>query len=538
MGVRIWLALAGLAIAWIPAFAPPPADPLRDFYTQRPAWTPCVEDPTFECARIEVPLDYADPGGEKITLAVNRLPAADPARRLGSLLTNPGGPGSSGLSFVYRARGFFSDDLRARYDIVGMDPRGVGESSPVNCLMTTEMSEAESTAAYARALAASCAESAGKIIAHVRTPDVARDLDVVRGALGERALHYYGASYGTVLGQFYAHLFPRTVGRMALDSVADTTGWPGDPSAQAVGFETAFGVMVATCLDQGGCPLGKDRTDIVSRVGRMVARLDARPLRAGSGEAPVTSRELLRVIELATYREATWPRVAKALAKGLRGDGSALRELVTEQDAESGSGGKVPGGYHSVTCTHLRPEDRTAEAASRAGDEAVTVAPLFGRQVESQWLACVDWPVPSLPEAGKALGTAGAPPILLVHNSHDAATPVHWARALHGRLDGSVLVVNESGGHGFYPMGPCTKGVVDAFLLRGALPAHGTSCQDRAAAEPAETPVTDPSGGRPLSGSRTRAGPCMVFPASTTQAPLAQSAERLHGKEKVYGSIP
>lgn len=548
MGVRVWLALAGLAIAWIPAFAPPPADPLRDFYAQRPLWTPCAHDPSFSCARVKVPLDYAEPDGPTLSLALNRLPAADPSHRVGALVTNPGGPGSSGLAFAYRARSFFSDDLRARYDIVGMDPRGVGESDPVSCAITTAMDQAENTADYARALAASCTATAGKVIGHVRTPDVARDLEVVRHVLDEPALNYYGASYGTVLGQFYAHLFPASVGRMTLDSIADPTGWPGDPSAQAVGFETAFGVMVATCVKQGGCPLGKDRTDIMSRVGRMVARLDAKPLRTAVGGPPVTSRELLRVIELATYREASWPKVAKALAKALRGDGSGLRALTAEQaDAEDGAG-TVPAGYHAVLCPHLRPEERTADAAARAGAEAVAVAPLFGRQVESQWLACVDWPVPSLPEAGKALSGSGAPPILLVHNSHDAATPVHWARALHGRLDGSALVVNESGGHGFYPMGECTRAVVDSFLLKGALPAGGTACGDRAheavkSPESAgrngrDTSSADPGPDRPLSGSRKGSGPCIVFPASTTQAPLAQSAERLHGKEKVYGSIP
>ncbi|ROO91170.1 alpha/beta hydrolase family protein [Actinocorallia herbida] len=514
MGVRVWLALAGLAIAWIPAFAPPPADPLRDFYSQRPLWTPCAHDPSFSCARVKVPVDYADPAGPSLALALNRLPAADSTRRIGSLVTNPGGPGSSGLAFTFRARSFFSDDLRARYDIVGMDPRGVGESDPVSCAATTAMDQAESTGDYARAFAMSCAATAGGRIGHVRTPDVARDLEVVRHVLGENSLNYYGASYGTVLGQFYAHLFPRSVGRMALDSVADPTGWPGDPSAQAVGFETAFGVMVATCVEQGGCPLGADRNDILSRVGRMVARVDRRPLRTASGSTPVTSRELLRVIELATYREASWPKVAEALAKALRGDGSALRALTTEQAEPGGRADTVPAGYHAVLCPHLRPEERTAQAAARAGDEAMTVAPLFGRQVESQWLACVDWPVPSLPEAGRALTALGAPPILLVHNSHDAATPVHWARALHGRLDGSALVVNESGGHGFYPMGDCTRGVVDTFLLSGALPGGGTACRDRAhddeyPADQAEragrtgrdTASAAPGRSRPLSGS-------------------------------------
>ncbi|WP_106397296.1 alpha/beta hydrolase [Actinocorallia populi] len=493
MGTRLWLALTGLAAAYTPAaHVVPPAlsrpapghDPVSGFYAQKPLWTSCEVDPRFSCATLEAPLDYTRPGGETIRISLNMLPASDPSRRLGALVTNPGGPGSSGLEFVFGAHAYFSAVLRAHYDIIGMDPRGVGASTPVVCRSsdprrTAEMEQAEDSSEYAALFARSCADASGALLSNVRTPSVARDLDLVRAALGQDRLHYYGASYGTLLGRFYAHLFPARTGRMALDSVVDPTGWPGDATAQAVGFETAFRVMVGHCARRPGCPLGADPPGALARVERLVSRADASPLEAGAS-GPVTGRDVLRVIQTATYREETWPQVTAALAAALRGDGGPLRTLAAWP---SGSGREaLSGGYQAVVCPHLRPEERTAEAAHAAGRAALRAAPLFGRRVEAQRQACARWPVASLPEAGLAVRTDGAPPPLLVHNRHDAATPVHWARSAHGQLPGSALVLNDSGGHGFYPMGECTRGIVDRFLTEGAMPAPGTFCEDRAPA--------------------------------------------------------
>ncbi|MEO3785832.1 alpha/beta hydrolase [Actinocorallia sp. B10E7] len=491
MGMRLWLALSGLAAAYTPAVhAVPPAllptlprhDPLYGFYTQKPVWTPCAEDRRFSCATLKAPLDYARPDGGTIRVSLNRLPAADPARRVGALLTNPGGPGSSGLEFVFGAHGYFSAALRAGYDIIGMDPRGVGASTPVVCRSssprrTAETDRAKNPADRAALFAESCLEASGELLPNVRTPSVARDLDLVRAVLGQERLHFYGASYGTLLGRFYAHLFPARVGRMVLDSVVDPAGWPGDPTAQAVGFETAFRVMVGRCAQRPRCPLGGDPAEALAKVNRLISRTeDDGPLGADPG-ALVTGREALRVIQLATYREETWPAVTEALAAALRGDSGPLRLLVAVIPGAAG-GEALSGGYQAVVCPHLRPEERTARAARAAGRAALRAAPLFGRRVEAQRQSCVRWPVPSLPEAGLAVRTDGAPPLLLVHNRHDAATPVHWARSAYGELPGSVLVLNDSGGHGFYPMGECTRGIVDRFLVEGRLPAPGALCED------------------------------------------------------------
>ncbi|GAA0962225.1 alpha/beta hydrolase [Actinocorallia libanotica] len=492
MGTRLWLAITGLAAAYVPAVHAAPAlsrpatvrDSASGLYAQKPVWTPCPVDPRFSCTTLEAPLDHARPDGETIRIALNRLPASDPAHRLGALVTNPGGPGSSGLEFVFGAHAYFSPALRARYDIVGMDPRGVGASTPVVCRGSTtrqvaDTEQARDASEDARLFAKSCADASGELLPNVRTPSVARDLDLVRAVLGQDRLHYYGASYGTLLGRFYAHLFPARTGRMVLDSVVDPTGWPGDPTAQAVGFETAFRVMVGDCARGPRCPLGDDPARALARVDRLITRADAEPLEAGMG-VPVTGRDVLRIIQTATYREETWPPVVEALAAALRGDGGPLRALTPWPAGSVREA--LSGGYQAVVCPHLRPRARTAEAELFAARAALRAALLFGRRVEAQRRACAVWPVPSLPEAGAAVRTDGAPPPLLVHNRHDAATPVHWARSTHGQLPGSVLVLNDSGGHGFYPMGKCTRRVVDDFLTQGRMPVPGAFCEDHAPA--------------------------------------------------------
>jgi pimeloyl-ACP methyl ester carboxylesterase len=334
-----------------------------------------------------------------------------------------------------------------------------------------------------------CQERSGKIIPFVGTDSTARDLDIARAAVGDAKMHYMGISYGTVLGQFYADLFPKQVDRMVLDSVANPTGWPGDPTAQAVGFENAFGVIVQTCIDEGGCPLGGSRNAVMTKFGDLIDRMKQKPLPAGKDVPPVSDEELMGMLAQATYTEAAWPAVEQALAAAFKGDGAparALSEATAEPDgSKDGSDPEVSGSFQAILCPHMPAEERTEAAAKQAGREAVKVAPHFGDHVESQWLTCANWPVPSLPQAGRALRAEGTPTILVVANTNDGATPIAWARGVKGQLANAVLVTNDSGGHGFYPMGKCTHQVVDDYLISVAIPAGATTCHDR---NPALTP--------------------------------------------------
>ncbi|NGN62486.1 alpha/beta hydrolase [Streptomyces sp. A7024] len=493
-----------------------PRESLARFYTQELIWRSCApgdwggstpapsaEAGGFECAKLTVPLDYADPSGPTIEVALNRLPATDESRRIGALFTNPGGPGGSGIDFAFDAKGFFTERVRERYDIVGMDPRGIGESSPVECLLGDPFFKADDaghTERRAELFAAGCAKKSGKVLPHVGTDNTARDLDVARAALHQDKLHYYGISYGTLLGQFYAQQFPKKTGRMVLDSVVDPTHWPGDATSDANGYENGLTVMVQTCVDGGRCPMGDTRAAVMAKLDDLLAKLDKKELPAGDGP-DVSKFEVLSLLQGATYNEGAWPQVYKALAAAFKGDGKGFRAAVygPEDDAEDGAegaaGGKseefaLSGSYEAVACLHLAAEDRTTAAAREAGQEARKVAPHFSEGVEAQRMACADWPAPSLPAADRAVRARGTPPILLVNNTYDGATSVAWARGVHGQLEDSMLATNTSGGHGFYPMGDCTHKVVDDFLLNRTRPEPGKVCHDRnKALIPSPTPT-------------------------------------------------
>ncbi|MEV5341981.1 alpha/beta hydrolase [Streptomyces sp. NPDC052676] len=460
---------------------------LTAFYHQKITWRACPAkdtkvaapgDQEFTCATIKVPLDYAHPQNATIRLALNRLPAKNAAARIGSLLTNPGGPGESGLEFAYQATDYFSPQMRERYDIIGMDPRGVGNSTRVRCPSGQELERLARKPGVEKAFAESCASRSGRLLDFVGTDNAARDLDVVRSVLGERKLNYYGASYGTLLGQFYAAEFPHSVGRMVLDSVVDPTVWPSDSAGQAVAYDTALQIFVQSCLDKGGCVLGTERAAVIKKIADLTVQLDENPLDLGAG-SELTGGELTDVLRGAMYEEEAWPRLEKALAGLFVRNARPMAELLDssrrgEDEADNGAG------TTAIRCLHLRPEERTAAASRQAAQEAVKKAPLFGAVAAAEREVCHYWPAASLANAGRAIAAEGSPTILLVHNTYDGATPIQWARSVEGQLSKARLVTNTSGGHGFYTMGRCTKETVDRFLLHGTLPARDATCHDRA----------------------------------------------------------
>ncbi len=473
---------------------------LQKFYQQKLHWAPCspkeatesgipaADSPKavtgFQCATLTVPLDYRHPDGQTIKLAMNRLPAADKTHRVGALLTNPGGPGESGVQFGFAAREFFTSQLRSRYDIVGMDPRGVGLSSPVECKVTAAQQQAATTPVAAAALLGqACQRTSGKIIPYVGTDNAARDMDIARAALGQAKLDYYGASYGTLLGLVYAQMSPRHVGRMVLDSVYSPTA-PDDLATQALGFETTFDDMVQTCVARGNCPMGPSRAVIMARFDKLIDQLNAAPVQTGAGEPPLDGDQLVNELAQSLYQEEQWPSVEDGLAALFRSEPAAASKGTRAgrpAAAASGAGttDQESGSFQAIGCLTMPQDQRTVTAAQQGAQEALAVAPHFGSYVAQEWLNCAKWPVPSPANAGRAISADGTPAILLVNNTYDPATPVTWARSVHGQLANSVLVTNIGGGHVFYPMGSCTHKVVDDFLVSGTKPAPGTACRNR-----------------------------------------------------------
>jgi pimeloyl-ACP methyl ester carboxylesterase len=451
------------------------------------SWVSCTGHAGWQCGTLQVPLDHAQPGGSRITIALNRHPAG--SRRIGSLLVNPGGPGVSGLTFAYQvADSPVFTALARRFDIVGFDPRGVGASTPIHCVDGPTLdrlahidpnpdtpSKLAAVIAGAQELARGCAAHSLPLLAHVSTVDAAQDLDDIRAALGDPTLSYLGFSYGTLLGATYAALFPTRVRALALDSAIDPTVDEGTMSiAQAVAFEQNLNAFLSSCASScsftnHGAPSKRAAFD------ELMARIDADPLPAGPGRTLGAGEALFAVAD-PLYTPTTWPALAIALENAESGDGAALMSFYDDY------AGRHPDGHYdnvqeantAINCLdHPTPPSIAAYQALAA--TASRQAPYFGAPVVWGNIACLYWPVPP-PRNVPAIRADGNPPIVVVGSTGDPATPYAWAghlaTLLHGRL-----ITREGQGHGAYLVSPCVRDAVDAYLISLTDPPAGLDCR-------------------------------------------------------------
>jgi pimeloyl-ACP methyl ester carboxylesterase len=470
--------------AGTPTETPSPA--LAEFYDQKAHWRRCHDG--FECAKVRVPVDYTAPAGATITLAVVRL-RSHGDDRLGSLVINPGGPGVSGIDYALRAHSSFSTTVRKHYDIVGFDPRGVGQSAPIRCLDDAETdtflaqdgspddsAEEAALVRLAKGQADRCKARNDGLLAHVGTRDTARDLDVLRAVLGDRLLNFLGKSYGTYLGAMYAGMFPDRVGRLVLDGVVDPAA---DTAAlersQAVGFERALASFVDDCLRRSSCPLSGDQKSALAQVSQILEAADRTPLRASR---PVTQSLALLGVAYPMYVPSLWQVLREALAQARRGNGSTLLLLADSFMDRTPKGHYSTNGsdaIYAVSCLDRGETSNLAELRTRAR-ELAAVSPRFGAYLAWGSLPCGFWPVP--PE-GKAepIRAAGAGPILVVGTTRDPATPYASAKSLAAELESGRLLTYVGDGHMAYEEGSgCIDDAVDAYLVEGTLPAVGTRC--------------------------------------------------------------
>ncbi|MCE7082494.1 alpha/beta hydrolase [Streptomyces sp. ST2-7A] len=459
-----------------------------------PAPSPPPDGTAWECARLTVPVDWTDPTGETIGLALIRIGALpdDSTPRVGSLVFNFGGPGGSAVAslpgFEHRFTG-----LRAGFDLVGMDPRGVGASAGVVCLDDTAVDrnlrevgfprDAAGEEEWLRAreeYAAGCAERAGGLLPHLTTANTARDLDLLRHVLGDSGLHYYGASYGSKLGAVYAGLFPERVGRMVLDSVVDPGRSVVERSlGQTEGFQRALEVFLADCAGRADCPTGTHPGEGARVVGDLLEGLADRPLPTADGR-PLTQRLALHGVIGSLYSDTGRTRLRAALGRALAGDGTGLLEAADRYLGRDGEGRyrNLHAANTAVNCADFASRPGPAEVR-RYRAEFLAASPVLGPYLVWDLTACHGWPVVSERDQPE-VHAPGARPILLVGTTGDPATPYEGAERMREALgDGTgILLTLEGEGHGAYTGGdPCVVTAVDAHLLSGATPPDGTVCE-------------------------------------------------------------
>ena len=453
--------------------------------TSAPAlgWHSCsLGGASLQCASLRVPLDYARPGGRKITLALSRVPATAPrSQQQGDLLVNPGGPGGSGLSLAAFVAAGLSPQVAADYNIIGFDPRGVGSSVPaLTCdpsffsgerpdYIPSGAAAEQTLIGRARSYAADCEKRYGWLLPYMTSADVARDMDSIRAALGVPTISYFGYSYGTYLGQVYATLFPHHLRRMVLDSTVDPTGaWYADNIAQDYAFEgrmEAFFSWVAAHNATYG--LGRTRAAVDQAWYRARARLQAHPVNGRIGADDFDDTFLQ-----GGYSNALWPGLAAALSAYTRG--GATGQIISQYRQEGVQSENEFAVYNAVECSDVSWPRNWAKWNSDTR-RVYRTAPF--QAWDNAWFnaSCAFWPVrgPSKPLQIKG---AGLPGILMLQGTLDAATPYAGAQVAHRLLPTARMVVVEGGGnHGqslAQPPNTCVDGYLNRYLASGALPSR------------------------------------------------------------------
>ncbi|MEU9444754.1 alpha/beta hydrolase [Streptomyces sp. NPDC048304] len=500
------LALALLGAGLPAAGADRPQPDLARFYGQKVTWTACkgLDMPhDMQCGKVTVPLDYARPRAGTLDVALARYRAT--GKKQGSVLLNFGGPGGAGVAGLATDGEQFMD-LTNGYDVVTFDPRGVGRSSPVSCgdgsdeaasatAGVADLDHPKALLATLRQAAAECARTSGPVLPHIGTVNAARDLDVIRQALGDKKLNYLGFSYGSRLGAVYAAQFPHKVGRLALDGV-DTLTEPLSEQgvAGAEGQQTALDDFLDWCTTDVACPFGQDRRAAGDEVVRLVRALDADPVPADFGGS-FSGQDLVGAIVQGLYSKQLWPSLERALASLVQdGDTRGILNFATggsglPRSGRHGNGGLVDpqdipadnleAALMAIDCADDPDRPGAAQIAKDLKDLRARyeqASPVFGRYRLTQLLMCYGRPKGTdfIRDRVKNVDSAK---MLLVGTRGDPATPYRWTQETAARLGPSAVVLDNKGdGHTGYSSSTCVHRKIDDFLLYGSLPPSGSSC--------------------------------------------------------------
>ena len=479
------------------------------------SWTPCgPELPGLDCARLRVPLDYDSPGGEHISIALLRRPADNPAARIGSVLLNPGGPGGSGVDFVALAGDvLFTPGVRASFDLIGFDPRGIARSTQLQCFATTEdqldvlppmafpvtRAEEGQWVTGLQAVSKACDRRGGAILDHMSTANVARDMDRIRLGLGESTLNFVGYSYGSMIGSTYANMFPDRVRAVVIDGVLDPVSWTTGRGDQAdtlsvtgrllseQGAYQTLQQFLSLC-DAGGDTCAFSEGDPRQRFDRLARQLLEEPAEVpdgNGGTVTVTYADLVSVTLGALYSSAIWPDLAALLADldGLvnpAGAGAALRNLraslAPRATAYQQTYQQVYEGFAGPACTDSdNPGDESdwARSARRADEKW----PYFGRPWHWISSGCASWPGVDKDRYTGPWDKKSAAPVLVVGTRYDPATRYEGAVSTARLLGRARLLTVDAWGHTSLFTSTCADNATADYLLTGKLPAPGAVCR-------------------------------------------------------------
>ena len=484
---------------------------LERFYSQTITWEDCPDGASFKCGMVTVPLDYEHPDGQTITIALKKLPASDGDAEHGSLFTNPGGPGESGIEVVTSAPGV-SEELRSAYDIIGFDPRGVGQSTPITCWTDDEIKQylanpnddatnpteplkgvtSKNVAAQERidrgaANAARCAQHSQvpELLDHVGTRDVARDLDVLRATNGNAKLNYLGISYGTYIGALYADLFPDRVGRIVLNRAMD----PSKRSTDESGAETtAFkeGVLrqyVEHCRAQSACPLTGSTDEAVAQLAAFVDGLDKNPLTTPDSNATINTREATAIIQQLAVEKPDWDTLTAMLTPAMTNhdgtlmakakQGSNKSSTMTVEKAAYIANSEIM--FAAVVCNDYPDTDNAASEMDAQAATERKAHPFFGGTSSAMEAYCRGWGHHAQTPPQK-IQVKGSDPILVVGIKGDTQTLYSWSQSLAGQLGNGHLLTVEGYGHGTISVNTCATTAITGFLVNGTMPDEGTTC--------------------------------------------------------------
>jgi pimeloyl-ACP methyl ester carboxylesterase len=471
-----------------PSASSPTLD-LAAFYEQIVTWSECENLINVLCAEIKVPLNYQDPSGVTINIKLAKLPALK--SKTASLLFNPGGPGASGISYLEYADQVFSKTLRENFDIVAFDPRGVGQSNPIDCLSDKDLdqflafdgtpddqAEIEEFLALTKKMADGCANNPNNLVAHIGTRDAARDMDVIRSILNEERLNFLGVSYGTFLGATYADIFPDKVGQFVLDGGIDPQLDSMTLSLdQAVGLENALDRFLQNCFSKRDCPFTQDKAKAVEQILEFLAELDKQPIPTDDPSRDLTEAMAIYGIAAFLYSEDYWPFLRDAFNSAFEGDGSIflyINDLFNERNQDGTFNSNISEAIYAINCFDKPAKENVADV-QRIAEEWKEKAPVFGAYLAWSNLACGYWPASESEEFN--LQANGSNLILVLGNLNDPATPYFWSEALVEQLDNAILLTYDGDGHTAYMRGSkCVDAAVDNFLLGFEIPKSNLTC--------------------------------------------------------------